>query len=213
MSIRIGIIEDHSDYRQGLEFLINNHESTSVLWALASAGEVTEATEPADVILLDINMPGLSGLDALTTFKGKWPDSKIIMLTVQEDPHSILLAISRGADGYILKKSPSQKILEAIEVVMEGGAALTPWVAKRLLSFFPTETSQGISQTDAPLTNREQQILDLIVQGLSNEAIGKKLCISTLTVRNHSKNIYHKMQVHSKAQAVARALQSGRWQK
>ena len=121
-----------------------------------------------------------------------------------EDEYNIMTAIKNGADGYILKKTNPQKILDAIQQVFDGGAALTPMVAKQVLSFFkPLQTEK---QTVSILTKREQEILSYIVNGLINERIANELFISTQTVRNHIKNIYEKLQVHSKAQVVAKAL-------
>jgi DNA-binding NarL/FixJ family response regulator len=129
-----------------------------------------------------------------------------MMLTIQEDEDSILKAIRNGADGYILKKTSPPKILEAIQQVYEGGAALTPMVAKQILKLFKPVKVTGDTQFD--LTPRENEILNLIVQGIANSAIADKLFISLQTVRNHIKKIYEKLQVHSKAQAVAKVLKN-----
>jgi len=157
-----------------------------------------------DVLLLDINLPRMTGLEAIPIFKGKWPDTKIIMLTILEDEFNIMTAIKNGADGYILKKTNPQKILDAIQQVYEGGAALTPMVAKQVLSFFQPVPKE--KQQLSALTKREHEILSCIVSGITNERIAAELFISTQTVRNHIKNIYEKLQVHSKAQVVAKAL-------
>lgn len=202
--ITLAIIEDHPDYRQGLAFLADNTSDMHTLWAHGTAAMALTEQEVPDVILLDINMPGLSGIEALPLIKRQWPDTRVIMLTIREDALAIISAILAGADGYILKRSHPDKILEAVRIVKEGGAALTPIVARQLLSLFPGRPTPPL---DDPLTTRESQILDLIVRGHTNEAIGQKLFISTQTVRNHIKNMYRKMQVHSKAQAVAKAMQ------
>jgi DNA-binding NarL/FixJ family response regulator len=204
MEITIGIVEDHSEFRQSLVFLISSFTDYKVVWAMGSAQEALESQIPADIILLDINLPDLTGIEAIPFFKKKFPGQRIIMLTIQDDEESIISAIRAGADGYILKKTSPQKILEAIHQVYEGGAALTPMVAKHVLSMFkPHETA---TESVTILTPREKEILNLITEGMTTVLIAETLFISAQTVRNHIKNIYEKLQVHSRAQAVAKAL-------
>jgi DNA-binding NarL/FixJ family response regulator len=204
MPISLGIIEDHSEFRQSLVYLVSSFSDYSVKWALGSVEEALSAFSEVDVLLLDINLPKMAGTEAIPLFKNKCPEMKIIMLTIQEDGDSILQAIQNGADGYILKKTHPQKILEAIQQVKDGGAPITPMVARQVFSFLKTSSAKG--SNEANLTAREIEILTLITQGFSNDAIASKLFISVQTVRNHIKNIYDKLQVHSKAQAVAKAL-------
>jgi DNA-binding NarL/FixJ family response regulator len=204
MEISIGIVEDHSEFRQSLAFLVTSLAAYQVVWAYGSVEEALSDQRPADIILLDINLPKLSGIEAIPLFKEKFPDQKIIMLTIQEDEDSILSAISAGADGYILKKTSPQKILEAIQQVYEGGAALTPMVAKQVLALF--KPVKRVVEPSAILTPREKEIITRITQGMSTMGIAEALFISPQTVRNHVKNIYEKLQVHSKAHAVAKAL-------
>ena len=204
MAITIGIVEDHSEFRQSLEYLISSFSEYSVAWAYASVEEALESFTKADVLLLDINLPGLSGIEAIPIFKKKCPEQKIVMLTILEDDYHILEAIKNGADGYILKKTNPNKILDAIQQVYEGGAALTPMVAKHVLSFLKPETVKPDSPSH--LTAREKEILLLITQGMNNEMMATKLFISVQTVRNHIKNIYDKLQVHSRAQVVVKAF-------
>ncbi len=204
MEISIGIVEDHSEFRQSLIFLMSSFSGYRVEWAMGSAEEAIGTQVPVDIILLDINLPELSGVEAIPFFKEKFPGQKIIMLTIQDDEESIVNAIRAGADGYILKKTSPEKILEAIQQVYEGGAALTPMVAKQVLALFQPQKAANESPTN--LTPREKEILSLITQGMTTMSIADSLFISLQTVRNHIKNIYEKLQVHSKAQAVARAL-------
>ena len=202
--ITIGIVEDHSEFRQSLVFLISSFTLYQVVWALGSAEEALDNQASADIILLDINLPNLTGVEAIPLFKERFPGQKIIMLTIQDDEESILSAIKAGADGYILKKTSPQKILEAIQQVYEGGAALTPMVAKQVLSMF--QPQKVATENPNSLTPREKEILTLITQGTSTLVIAEKLFISPQTVKNHIKNIYEKLHVHSKAHAVAKAL-------
>ena len=204
MSVSVAIVEDHEEFRQSLIFLVSSFKYFEVIWSGGSVEEALSNSVMPDVLLLDINLPGMSGLEAIPVFKNKWQEAKIIMLTILEDEYNIMTAIKSGADGYILKKTNPQKILEAIQQVFDGGAALTPMVAKQVLSFF--QPLQKEKPTVSPLTKREQEILYYIVSGITNERIAVELFISTQTVRNHIKNIYEKLQVHSKAQVVAKAL-------
>ena len=204
MAISVGIVEDHSEFRQSLVFLISSFSDYCVSWSYSSVEETLEKAFETDVRLLDINLPGVSGIEAIPLFKKKFPPQKIVMLTILEDDQHILEAIQNGADGYILKKSSPEKILDAIKQVYEGGAALTPMIARQVLAFLKPETSKA-NPAEA-LTNREKEILTLLTQGLTNELIAGKLFISAQTVRNHIKNIYEKLQVHSRAQVVAKAL-------
>jgi len=204
MAISVGIVEDHSEFRQSLVYLISSFTEYQVEWSYASVEEALDKATETDVLLLDINLPGVSGIEAIPLFRKNFPEQKIVMLTILEDDQHILEAIQNGADGYILKKSSPDKILDAIKQVYEGGAALTPMVARQVLAFLKPETSKA--NPGSELTNREKEILTLLTQGLTNEMIASKLFISAQTVRNHIKNIYEKLQVHSRAQVVAKAL-------
>ncbi len=204
MAVLVGIVEDHEEFRQSLAFLVSSFTDYKVIWSCGSVEEAIAKDAAPDVLLLDINLPRMSGLEAIPIFKFKWENAKIIMLTILEDEHNIMTSIKNGADGYILKKTNPQKILDAIQQVFEGGAALTPMVAKQVLSYFQPLHKE--KQIPSVLTKRENEILSYIVSGITNERIAIELFISTQTVRNHIKNIYEKLQVHSKAQVVAKAL-------
>jgi DNA-binding NarL/FixJ family response regulator len=204
MAITIGLVEDHSEFRKSLEYLISSFSEYTVAWSYASVEEALEKYTATDVMLLDINLPGLSGLEAIPFFKEKSATQKIIMLTILEDDYHILEAIKSGADGYILKKSSPNKILEAIQQVNEGEAALTPMVARQVMAFL--KPAKARVPSPSTLTLREREILSLIVQGMTNELIAETLFISVQTVRNHIKNIYDKLQVHSRAQVVVKAF-------
>lgn len=204
MNITVGIVEDHTDFRQSLEYLISSQAGLSLGWSYASVEEAFENFSAPDILLLDINLPGITGIEAIPMFKKKGASTKVIMLTILDDDHHILEAIRQGADGYVLKKSNPLKITEAIRQVFDGGAVLTPMVAKQVLAYLQT----GEIRSGAPsnLTQREKEILALITQGMTNDTIAGQLFISPQTVRNHIKNIYDKLQVHSRAQVVAKAL-------
>ncbi len=203
MAISIGIVEDHTEFRQSLVYLISSFSDYTVSWSYSSVEDALENYTETDVILLDINLPGLSGLEAIDLFKKKSRTQKIVMLTINEDEYHIFEAIKNGADGYILKKSSPGKILESIQQVYDGGAALTPMVAKQVMAFLKPHIIKPNSASN--LTGREKEILVLIAQGMTNDIIAGALFISVQTVRNHIKNIYEKLQVHSRAQVVVKA--------
>lgn len=204
MNISVGIVEDHKDYRESLTYLLASDGNFNVEWSFDSAEVALDLSAPVDVILLDINLPKMSGIQAITRFKEKYPHVRIIMLTILEDDNNVVRSIQNGADGYVLKKTNPLKIMEAIRQVYEGGSPLTPSVAKQLLNIFKGNTNPP--ESDYHLTTREKEILNMIVCGMGTEDIADKLFISADTVRNHFRHIYEKLQVHSKAQVVAKAI-------
>ncbi|MGE5682976.1 MAG: response regulator [Bacillota bacterium] len=207
MALRVAIIEDHKGFREGIAFILQSTEGFICLGEFGNAEEALNLMPEADALLLDINLPGISGTDAIPLLKKKYPKIKIIMLTIFEDDQKILHSILNGADGYLLKKTPPLKILQAIEDVIAGGAPLTPIVAKQTLELFRKYAPAGNTSSD--LTNRETEILKMIVNGMSNEQISNELFISIQTIRNHIRHIYEKLQVHSKSQAVVKAIKLG----
>ena len=148
-------------------------------------------------------MPGLSGIECTAKIKSTYPSANIIMLTVYEDDAQIFNSLRAGASGYILKRTPLDQILEAIKDVQSGGAPMTPSIAKRVLNFF-NDTDNKLKEYN--LTQRENEILNELVNGLSYKKIAETLFISLDTVRSHIKNIYQKLQVSSKSEAVVKAL-------
>jgi DNA-binding NarL/FixJ family response regulator len=205
--IRIAIIEDHIDFSESVTYLLKSTDGFRPMGQYISVEEALKKMPASDVVLLDINLPGMSGIEGLSRLKEKFPETKIIILTVFEDSRNIFRGILAGADGYLLKKTPPVRILQSIEDVMAGGAPMTPVVAKQALAIFK-EYAPKIGSEDV-LTSREQEILQLLVKGLATKAIATKLSISHATVRNHIRHIYEKLHVHSKSQAVVKALQEG----
>lgn len=201
--ISITIIEDHVDFREGLCSFISSSAGYQCAAVYGSVEDALMAVIRSRVILLDIHLPGQSGIEAVPKFKERYPDVKIIMMTVFDDDENIFSAILAGADGYLLKKTPPTKILEAIRDVLDGGAPMSPYVAMKVISHFKNQT---IEKADYQLTPREKEILTLLVNGTDSRAIGEQLFISYETVRNHLKNIYQKLQVTSRVQAVSKAI-------
>ncbi len=206
--IKASIIEDHHSFRQGLAYLINDSEGFECIDTFVSAEDGIEGLSgKEDVLLLDINLPNLSGIEAIPFIKAKHPDLKIIMLTIFDDDDNVMKAILAGADGYLLKKTAPPLILSSLKDCLEGGSPMTPSIAKNVLTLFKKHIPQ--QNEDFLLTQREQEILHLLVEGIDNQSIADKLFISVQTVRNHIRHIYEKLQVHTKSQAVVKAIRKG----
>lgn len=206
--IKVTIIEDHPDFREGLSHLINATDGYTCLDVFGKAEDgIKNISDQTDAILLDIGLPGMSGIEAIPKLKEKIPKVKIVMLTVFDDDDNILKAIMAGADGYLLKKSSPIKILSALEESLDNGSPMTASVAKKVIDLFKNYMPQ--KDEDFSLSKREMEVLELVVQGLDNNEIAAKLFISIQTVRNHIRHIYDKLHVHSKSQAVAKAFKSG----
>lgn len=204
MKIKVGIIEDHGGYRNSIKYILESTEGFACVGGFSSIGNGIDNLQNCNVLLLDINLPNISGIDGIKLIKERYPAIKIIMLTVLDDDSNIFKAIIAGADGYLLKKALPVKILQAIEDVYNGGSPMTPTVAKQTLNLFRTFAPMDKAETD--LTEREKEILNLLVDGFSNEEISNKLFISPLTAKNHIRHIYEKLHVHSRSQVVAKAI-------
>ena len=206
--IKVSIIEDHKDFREGLFYLLDASDGFKCVDTFSSAEEgINNLTGKEDVVLLDINLPNLSGIQAIPKIKEKLPKVKIIMLTIFDDDESIMEAILSGADGYLLKKTTPIQLLSSLKDCIEGGSPMTPSVAKKVLTLFKEKIPQKTDNFS--LTVRELQILNFLVEGMDNKSIAEKLFISLETVRNHIRHIYYKLQVHSKSQAVVKAIRKG----
>ncbi len=206
-TIRVAIIEDNLELLRELEARLKRDENLKCVGAFESAEMALGLIDEVDVILMDIGLPGISGIEAIQQVKTRFPNAKIVMLTVQDDDKHISRAIIAGAHGYLTKKTSIPKILEYVEAVMHGGMMLSPDVARRVsdlyLKFAPKEESP------TALTPRETQILKLISDGKSHKEIAQSLKTSVNTVRNQVAKIYEKLHTHSKSEAVSKALKSG----
>jgi DNA-binding NarL/FixJ family response regulator len=202
-NIRVVIVEDHADFREGLAQLLTAATGFEIAGTFGSVEKSLSHFPECDVLLLDINLPGKSGIESIPLFKKVCPTAQIVMMTGLDDDETIFNAILAGADGYLLKKTPPAKVLTAIEDASDGGTPMTPYVARRVIEHFKQNAPL---QTDYQLTDREKEILAALVHGLDNREIGEKLFISYETVRNHLKHIYEKLHVNSRSQAVSKAL-------
>jgi DNA-binding NarL/FixJ family response regulator len=202
--IRTLIVEDHDDFRDGLTHLLRFSEGFECTGSFPAVEEALRDARHADVVLLDIHLPGKSGIEGIPPLKEKLPSARIVMLTVFDDDEHIFRAILAGADGYILKKTPPAQILTAIQDAASGGTPMSPYVARRVIELFRKYAPTG--GEDHRLTAREIDILNELVQGYETETIAARLFISRETVKNHIKHIYEKLHVHSRTQAVVKAL-------
>ncbi len=206
LMIRVLIYEDNPQFREGLTMLIDGSIGFCVLASYRNCDHVKEEVQKwkPDVILLDINMPGTDGLEGLKRIREINTEVKILMLTVFDDNKNVFEALKNGADGYLLKKTPPAKLLEYIQDAMEGGAPMTSSIAAQVLKMFQ-ETPQA-KHREYDLSERERQVLHLLVKGYSYKMIANDLFVALDTVRSHIKKIYEKLHVHSKSEAVAKAF-------
>jgi DNA-binding NarL/FixJ family response regulator len=207
--IKVAIVEDQKEIREGLQLLIDSAEGFSCRLAFGSAEEILNVTSSdlADVALVDIGLPGLSGIEAIRLLKQRFPALVPVVLTVYEDDQRIFDAICAGASGYLLKKTPSMRLLEGICEAADGGAPMSPEVASRVLQLFRNFRPAALTRHD--LTPHEIRLLRLLVEGHNYKTAAVELRVSINTISFHMKHIYEKLHVHSKSEAVAKALRGG----
>jgi DNA-binding NarL/FixJ family response regulator len=202
----IGIIEDNDVLRKSVGLLLENSGRYEVVFALPDARRLLAeagATMPR-LLLMDIDMPGINGIEAVGLVKKEYPVIDVVMFTVFEDDEKIFRSIMAGASGYLLKKMPPSKILEALDDFIAGGAPMTGSIAMKVLQMFRSQSTQKAAVFN--LSPRELEILNSLCDGKSYKAIAADRFISIETVRSHVKNIYEKLHVHSKAEAVSKAF-------
>ena len=206
MTVHVGIVEDDPSIRESVSSFINTTEGFSCPQQFDSVESAIEkiSDPPPDVLLMDINLGGMSGIEGVRRMKSIFPNMNIIMLTVFEENDKIFQSLCAGASGYLLKRTPPAKILEAITEVHNGGAPMTASVARKVLNLFTSVAPPTLPEVH--LTARETEILQHLVSGSSYKKIARELFISFDTVNSHIKKIYEKLQVHSKTEAVAKAL-------
>jgi len=204
--IDVWIVEDSEEYRTSLVDVIDSAEDMLCPLSFATCEKAITALQeesPPQFILMDIGLPGMSGIEGVPLIKSLSPTTEVIMLTVYEDNDKIFRSICAGASGYLLKKQPASEILACIREACQGGALMNAHIARKVLDMFAKVIAP---QGDYALTQREKEILEQAVAGLSPKMIAAELSISPHTVVTHMKNIYAKLQVHSRSEAVAKAL-------
>ena len=209
MPIRVSIVEDDDDVRKSLAVLLNGSEGFECVSAHRSAEDalaVIPGRRP-DVVMMDINLPGQSGIDCVRQLKARLPATHFLMLTMYEDSKLIFQSLGAGASGYLLKRTAPAKLLEAIQEMQGGGAPMSSGIARIVVQHFQDRFAPA-AKTDR-LSPREREVLDLLAKGHRYKEIAEQLGISFDTVRAHLRNIYDKLQVRSRTEAVVKYLQPG----
>jgi DNA-binding NarL/FixJ family response regulator len=213
--IRVLIVDDHTLFREGVLAILKGAADVEAVGEAATGQEAVEqaALLTPDVILMDIQMPDMNGIEATQAILKADPNIGIIMVTMLEDGDFLFAAMRAGARGYVLKGADKQEMLQSIRAVAEGQAIFGPAVASRLSDFFrepqPPSKTEGVTKVFPELTDREHEILDLIAQGRSNQEIADQLHISVKTVSNHISNIFNKLEVADRAKAIVMAKDAG----
>jgi len=204
MAVSIVIFEDNDKLRESLCVLLNGLDEYKLVGEYNNCRDATTITRMyrPDVVLMDIDMPGSSGISGVSMVKEANPETAVIMYTVFEDDEKLFQCLCNGANGYLLKKTPPSRLIEAIQEVMEGGAPMSPSIARRVLDSFQIRKSNNKYN----ISEREMQVLQLLINGHSDKSIASHLDISFHTARSHLKNIYYKLHVNCGKEAIAKAL-------
>jgi DNA-binding NarL/FixJ family response regulator len=218
--VRVAIVEDNAHYRTGLHAVLSTEEEFAVAGVFSSPLPLLDAAEraastqsgvPWDLVLMDIELPGVSGIEATRRLKVLFPALPVVTLTVFDEPATILEAICAGADGYLLKKTSMADLIGLMRAVLDGGSPLTPAVARTLLELTRHRPALSTARpaTRLDLSDRELELLRCLVNGLSYKQAADSMNVSIGTVRTYIRRMYGKLQVHSQAEAITRALREG----
>jgi DNA-binding NarL/FixJ family response regulator len=201
MPIRVSIVEDLAEVREGLVDLVQSDEELSMVSSFKDAESAAEKLPQlrADIVLMDINLPGMSGIDCIRFIKDKCPGTQFLMFTVYENDEKVLQALQAGATGYLLKRTKPQQILDSIKELNQGGSPMSSNIARKLLNIFFNEKKATKKEV---LSDRENEVLQLLADGLLYKEIADRLYIGHGTVRQHLHNIYEKLHVNNRTEAV-----------
>ncbi len=207
--IKAAVIEDQKEIREGLQALINGTLGYRCTGAFRTMEEALSkiAYEIPHVILVDIGLPGMSGIDGIPLLKERYQQASVLVLSVYDDDERIFSALCAGASGYLLKKTPPAKLLESLKEAIDGGSPMSPEVARRVVTLF--RDFRPPARTDYDLTPHEIRLLKLLAEGHNYKTAAAELGVSVNTISFHMKHIYEKLHVHSKSEAVAKALRGG----
>jgi DNA-binding NarL/FixJ family response regulator len=210
-SIRVLIVDDHPFYREGVRTMLSVESGIEIVGEVANGDEAIAqaANLQPDVILMDLKMPGINGIEATRRILHTSPHIGLIVLTMFEADESVFAAMRAGARGYLLKDVGQEELIRAVKAVNRGEAIFSPAIAQRLIHYFAALRSMAADLVFPELTDREREILQLIAQGTSNVEIAERLVLRTKTVQNHVSNIFSKLQVADRAQAIVRAREAG----
>lgn len=206
------IADDHNLFREGLRSLINRWQEFEVVGEASNGIEAVKLARELlpDIVLMDITMPQLSGIEAAGQITRQLPATRIVMLTVAEEPGFLFQALKNGAHGYVLKDIPSRRLHDLLRGVMRGESPLSGPMATMMLDNFKSgEGEQSATITTEPLTEREQQVLELVVEGMTNAEIADRLCLSENTVKKYLSNVLHKFHLSSRVEAAVYAVREG----
>ncbi len=210
-SVRILVADDHPLFRDGMRALLGSLSSCEVIGEAASGAEAVSLAQTLqpDIVLMDLQMPGINGIEATRRIVQTSPHIGVIVVTMFEDDDSIFAALRAGARGYVLKGADQAEIVRVLEAVARGEALFGPSIAARVMNYFAAPRLQAQAEVFPELTEREREVLQLIARGHSNGTIAEQLVISLKTVRNHVSNIFSKLQVADRAEAIVRAREAG----
>lgn len=206
-NIHVAVVEDNSEIRQGVSFIINSTEGFSCI-AFGNAEEALEKIpeKVPEVVLMDINLPGINGIECTRRLKEKYPELQIMICSVYDDDDNVFNALEAGANGYIIKSAAGEKLLTSIKELYNGGSPMSSSIARKVVARFQRINSGKAFQVepkeDYSLTTRENEILDLLAQGFRNKELAEKLFVSVNTIRTHVYNIYEKLHVNSRIEAL-----------
>jgi len=210
-AVRILVVDDHDEFREGLEAMLRAADGVEVIGSAADGARAVDLAlglQP-DVVLMDLQMPRLNGVEATGRIVASSPHISVVVLSMMDDEDSVFAAVRAGARGYLLKGARRQEILRAIEAAGSGEVIFGPGIADRMMSYFRGLRARPAAEVFPELTERERAILGRIADGLDNGEIARELGLSVKTVRNHASNIFAKLQVAHRAQAIVRAREAG----